>query len=297
MDWTPESKVLVQGINEPLASHYAAEMKAYGTNVVAGVCAGWGGEHLHEIPVFDLVEQALEEVGEVDVSLIFANPYWALDAALEAIAAGIARIILISSGVPPLDMVRLVKKAQATGTLVLGPGSAGIIVPDTILLGTVSPQYYSAGTVGLISRMNCPTYEVALALTQAGLGQSIAIHLGTGGIAGSNFERWLQILEKDKTTEAIILIGQPGSSNEETAASYIATAINKPVIAYLPGIHAPVGQRLEDATAIVAANLSVPAPDTSTAKQKIAAFEKAKVTVAKRPSQIPNLVTKALKKK
>ena len=295
MNWTPESKVLVQGITEPLGSDYASKMKACGTNIVAGVSAGQGGQFLDQIPVFDLVEEAISQVGEVGTALIFVEPYSALDAALEAIAAGIKQIIIVSRGVPPLDMVRLLKKAQATNTLILGPGSKGIIIPEKIWLGTSEPQFYTPGNVGLIDRTDSLSYEVALELNQAGLGQSIAVSLGTDGIIGSSVEQWLQILEEDQTTQAIVLIGQLSGSIEESAAEYIASTIKKPVIAYIAGLQAPVERTFGDAATMIAAQLSHSVPTISTDKQTIAAFQKAKVSVAKRPSQIPQLVKKALK--
>jgi len=169
MNFTPDSKVLVQGIAEPLGSTYAPLMKAYGTNVVAAVSSGHGGRILHGIPVFDMVDQALAVVGAVNTTVIFVSPYAALDAALEAIAAGIRQIILVTEGIPPLDMVKLLQKAESTETLVVGPNSPGIIVPGQVLLGIHPSEFYTPGPVGLISRSGTLTYEIALELTQAGL--------------------------------------------------------------------------------------------------------------------------------
>ena len=193
MNLTPESKVLIQGITEPLFSTHAARMKAYGTNVVAGVNPGQGGQILHDIPVFDLVEQALAAVGAVDTTIIFVGPYQALDAALEAISAGIRQIIIVSAGMPPLDMVRLLRKTEATETLVVGPNSPGIIVPGKILLGTHALEFYIPGRIGIVSRSTTLTYEIALELTKASLGQSISVSIGSDAIAGSSFLQWLQI--------------------------------------------------------------------------------------------------------
>ena len=242
MKLTPESKVLIQGITEPLSSTYAARMKAYGTNVVAGVSPGEGGQTLHGIPVFDLVEQALSVVGSIDTTIIFVPPYQAQDAALEALTAGIRQIIIISSGVPPLDMVHLLRKAEATETLVVGPNSPGIIVPGKILLGTHASEFYTPGSVGIVSRSSTLTYEIALGLTKAGLGQSIGVSIGSDVIAGSSFIQWLQILDEDETTRAIVLVGETGGNSEEAAARYISEAIDKPVIAYVAGCHAPKGK-------------------------------------------------------
>lgn len=294
---TPESKVIIQGITEPLGSLYAAQMKAYGTNIVAGISAGHSGQFVHGIPVFDLVEQALPAVGTVDSTIIFVPPYSALDAALEAIAAGIKQIILTTIGIPPLDMVCLLRKAEATKTIVLGPGSAGIIIPGKLLLGTHESEFYTPGHIGTISRSGKPlTGEVALALTKAGLGQSIVVSLGNDAIVGASFLQWLQFLAEDKHTKAIVWVGQTGGGGEEAAAEYIAKAVDKPVVAYIAGRHTPVEKVLGDAGAIIVSQLSGPVTYSGTASRKIAAFEQAKIPVASRPSQIPDLVKKALKK-
>ena len=296
MNLTPDSKVLVQGITQPLGSYHAARMKAYGTNVVAGVSAGQGGQELHGIPVFDLVEEARHQRGPLDATIIFVESYWALDAALEAIEAGIPQIILVTGGIPPLDMVRLLRKAQITETLIVGPSSSGIIVPGKVLLGTQESNFYTPGSIGLISRAGTLTYEVALALTQAELGQSIGVNLGTDAIVGSSFHQWLRVLATDESTQAIVLVDQTGGGSEEETAQYIAKAIDKPVVAYVAGCHTPVDKQVGNASAIIAAQLSGPVTNASTAQHKVAAFKQAKVPVAERPSQIPELVRKALKK-
>ncbi|MBV9390060.1 MAG: CoA-binding protein [Chroococcidiopsidaceae cyanobacterium CP_BM_ER_R8_30] len=281
-------------LTSSILSRYAVQMKAYGTNVVAAVIPGLGGQTQHGIAVFDLVEQALPVVGPIDTTIIFVPPCQALDAALEAIAAGIRQIIITSDGMPPLDMVHLLRKAEATETLVLGPSSLGIIVPGKILLGIQESEFYTPGAVGIVSRSSTLTYEVALELTRAGLGQSVSISIGNDAILGSSFHQWLQILDEDEATEAIVLIGEPGSGSEEAAAEYITEAIDKPVIAYIAGCHAPTdkywGQTGTLATVVVERGAR-----EHTAKSKIAALRAANVAVAKRPSQIPKLVRQALK--
>lgn len=296
MNLTPDSKVLVQGITQPLGSYHAARMKAYGTNLVAGVSAGQGGQELHGIPVFDLVEEARHQRGPFDATIIFVESYWVLDAALEAIEAGIPQIIIVTGGIPPLDMVRLLRKAQITETLIVGPSSSGIIVPGKVLLGTQESNFYTPGSIGLISRAGTLTYEVALALTQAELGQSIGVNLGTDAIVGSSFHQWLRVLATDESTQAIVLVDQTGGGSEEETAQYIAKAIDKPVVAYVAGCHTPVDKQVGNASAIIAAQLSGPVTNASTAQHKVAAFKQAKVPVAERPSQIPDLLRKALKK-
>jgi succinyl-CoA synthetase alpha subunit len=294
MNFSTHSKVMVQGITDPLGSVYTPLMQAYGTNVVVGVSPGSGGQVVQGIPIFDMVEQALATVGQIDVSVIFMHPYLALDAALEAIDAGIRQIVLITEGMPPLDMVRLARKAEATETLVIGPDSPGIIVPGQILLGMHPPKFYQPGCVGLISRSGTLTYEVALELTRSGLGQSIAISIGGDAIVGSSFPQWLQILDEDDATEAIVLVGEIGGETEEAAAHYIAEAIDKPVIAYIAGRTAPRGRRIGHAGAIIASQVIEMGTEIGAVESKIDAFHHAQVPIAESPSQIPALVKQSL---
>ncbi len=294
MNFTSDHKVLIQGITGALGAIYAPLMKAYGTQVVAGIASGHGGQTVGDIPVFDMVDQALDAVGTVDTTVIFVEPYRVVDAALEAIAAGIRQIVLITEGVPPLDMVRLVRKAEAVETLIVGPDSPGIIVPGQVLLGTHPIEFYIPGSVGLLSRSGTLTYEVALQLTRAGLGQSIAVGIGGDRIVGSSFQQWLQILEEDDQTEAIVLVGEIGGDSEETAARYIAEAIDKPVVAYIAGRTAPKNLPMGHAGAIVASLVAGWGTEIGTADSKIAAFKEAGIPVAERPSQIPDLVKQAL---
>lgn len=294
MNLKPKSKVLIQGITESLAAIHAAQMIAYGTNIVAAVNPGDTSRTLHDIPVFDLVEQAVAEIGAIDTTLIFVSAYQVLDAALEAIAAGIRQIIIVSAGMPPLDMVHLLHKAEATETLVVGPNTPGIIVPGKILLGTHASEFYTPGPVGIVSRSTTLTYEIILELTKVGLGQSISISIGSDAIVGSSFIQWLQILDEDETTEAIVLVGEPGGNSEEATARYIKEAIDKPVIAYVAGRQAPTGRHWGH-TGTLAAVVGRGA-NVGTAQCKIEAFKEVKVPVAERPSEIPELVKKALKK-
>lgn len=296
MNFATTIRVLVQGIAEPLGSLYVPLMQSYGTPVVAGVSPAFGGTAMGGIPVFDLVEQAIEQVGPIDVTVLFVAPYLILDAALEAMSAGVRQIVLVTEGVPPLDMVRLLREAEATETFVVGPSSPGIIVPEKILLGTHPAYCYQPGSVGVISRSGTLTYEVALELTRAGLGQSIAVGIGGDAIVGSSYQQWLQILEEDDQTEAIVLIGEIGGESEETAARYIAEAIEKPVVAYVAGATAVRDQQIGHAGAIIAAGVAELGAEVGSVERKIAAFKQANVMVADRPSKVPKLVMQALEK-
>ncbi|NJR66896.1 MAG: CoA-binding protein [Leptolyngbyaceae cyanobacterium CRU_2_3] len=294
MDFTFNSRVLVMGITEPLGSVYVSIMKTYGTQVVAGVSPGYSGQQVHGIPVFDMVGQAIAQQGMVETAVIFVQPYAVLDAALEAIAAEIHQLIVITAGVPPLDMVALLRKAEATETLVVGANCPGIIVPGQILLGTHPPAFYTPGHVGIVSRSGSLTYEVALELTQAGLGQSIAVGIGGDRILGSSLQQWLQILEEDDQTEVIVWVGDLDSDSEEMAVSYIAEAIDKPVIAYIAGLTLPHVQPVSHAAPLMASRFAGLGHNLRSAETKSLAFQQAKIPLADRPSQIPGLVQRAL---
>ncbi len=293
MNLTPDSKVLIQGFSEFISATHIAQMKAYGTNLVAGVNPGSGGQQLYDLPIFDLVEEVVEQFGTIDTTIICVHPYQVLDAALEAIASDIRQIIIISAGVPPLDMVQLLRKAEAGETLVIGPNSPGIIVPGKILLGTQPSEFYTPGIVGIVSRSSTLTYEVAWELTKAGLGQSISVSIGSDAIVGSSFLQWMQILDEDETTEAIVLVGQPGGDSEEAAARYITEAIDKPVVAYIAGRQAPAIKNWRQTGNL--ATVIGRAPNFGTAQSKLAAFQAADVPVAERPSQISELLKKAIR--
>jgi succinyl-CoA synthetase alpha subunit len=296
MHFKPDSKIIVQGITEPNSFVYTAQMKAYGTNIVAGISPGNGGQLVDDIPVFDLVEQALSAVGQVDATIILVPPYCAIDAALEAIAAGIQQIVIVTGGIPPLDMVSLLRKTETTDTLIIGPNTSGVIIPDKILLGTYDSEFYTPGSVALISNSDSLNYEVAWELTQAGIGQSIVVNLGSDIIIGSDFNQWLEILDKDQHTKVIVLISHSNYPNEQALAEFIATNIKKPVITYFVGLHTPADKLLRNFKFLNNYYLSSSLSDETTIKEKITAFKNAKISVPKRPSQIPDLVKKALKK-
>jgi succinyl-CoA synthetase alpha subunit len=295
MNLQPHSQILIQGIAEPIGIVATAQMQAYGTKIVAGVSSSRGGTEINNVPVYDLVEQAVTAMGAIDTSIIFVPAYQVLDAALEAISSGIGQIIIVTAEVPPLDMVKLFRVAEATDTLIIGPGSSGIIVPDSILLGTYLPEVYSLGKVGLISRADTLTYEVAQELTKAGLGQSLSVNLGTDVIYGSDFRQWLQILEEDDNTEAIAIVGQINCGLDATT-EYIVNNIDKPVVAYLAGLQAPLDRRLGDAHTMIGYYLSLPVSFGCTAEKQVSAFQEAKIPIAKQPSDIPDLIQQALKK-
>lgn len=297
MNLTPDSKVLIQGnaTSQPLI-HAVLNMKAYGTNVVGCVSPSLGGDHLEDIPIFDLVEQAQVKLGPIDTSIIWVNPYQVLDAALEAMEAGVRQLVILTKGVPPLDMVRLIRKAEIAETVVIGPNCAGIIIPNQLLLGVHPGEFYTPGSVGLIGRGSRLTYETAFQLTSAKLGQSMGVSIGSDLIIGSSFIQWLQVLDEDDQTDVIVLVGQVNGHGEEEAASYIAETIDKPVVAYIAGLYAPETQLLGHSCTLTTSKLITQTMCPPTIATKKEAFKKAKIPLADRPSQIPSLVKKVLKK-
>jgi succinyl-CoA synthetase alpha subunit len=246
-DLPKSCRVLIQGIDRPAALVAVDEMLAYGTNIVAEVTAGRGGQYQGEIPVFDLVEQAQAELGQMDVAIIFNSPWQVLDAALEAITAGIERIIICSGGVPPLDSLEILR--HSAEVVVLGSGSAGVIAPDRLLLGSFNPTCFQIGTVGIISRSKSLACETADLLRRHQLGQSIVIHVGSDSILGSTGSAWLKILSQDSQTSAILLLGDIDRDEELLA---VARSIKQKVIAYRPQLTSSVAP-LSDAAMLLRA--------------------------------------------
>lgn len=290
MNWSSPNKVIIQGITQPEAAFYAVQMKAYGTDIVAGVSPGEGGIKVGDIPVFDLVEQALNQMEQIDISLIFVHPYQVLDAAKEAIAAGIRRIIIFTLGVPPLDTIELIKSAQANDTLLLGPGSHGIVIPQKLWLGKLQPQFYQPGKVGLITSSEYLSYEVAAELNQANIGQSIVVSLGEERIIGSNLPQWLSILNEDPNTEAIISIGQKINEAEEITNFCKNHGYDKPIIVYIAGLKVPQEKVFRNAVTIISNHLSASIPAVNQERQTIKNLKKAGIKVVKQPRDIPDLI-------
>ena len=292
IDLQLDSRVLIQGVDNPLAIAAIGRMQTYGTKIVGIVSAGQGGQTLGDLPVFDLVEEAQAGLGPIETSLIFVPAYKVLDAALEAIAAGIPQLIIVTRGIPPLDTIRLLRQASITNTLILGSGSAGIIIPDRLLLGIYQPQLFSPGKVAIISRNQSLTAEIASELNQANLGQSIVIHIGSDPLVGSSCRLWLEWLQSDPLTEAIVLVGDICWDSEAATAAYLLTQHGKPVVAYLAGIHASTPHPLTDAAIVLSHTLSKPIYHSDTIQQRIETYKRAKIPVAKKMSQIPHLLKK-----
>jgi succinyl-CoA synthetase alpha subunit len=281
------TRLLVQGITGREGSFHTGQMVGYGTNVVAGVTPGGKGKTVAGVPVFDTVAEAVSEA-QPNVSIIYVPAKFAPDAIYEAVDNGIPFVICITEGIPVLDMAPVYSYVKGRGARLLGPNCPGIITPDQAKVGIMPGFIHAPGPVGLVSRSGTLTYEVVDALTQAGLGQSTAIGIGGDPIIGTSFVDVLELFESDPDTQAIVMIGEIGGNDEETAADYIKTSVSKPVVGFIAGQTAPPGKRMGHAGAIISGG------GAGTAAEKMKALTAAGVAVADRPSAVPGLVKIAL---
>lgn len=280
------TKLVVQGITGRDGSFHTSKMKEYGTNIVAGVSPGKGGQTVHDIPVFNTVEEAVAKTG-ANTSIIFVPAAMAGDAILEAADAGVELVICISEGVPTLDMVKATNYLKKKNVKLIGANCPGLITPGETLVGILPGNIFKKGNVGLMSRSGTLTYEMVNQLTTNGIGQSTCIGIGGDPVAGLYYQELLQMFEDDPDTDAIVLIGEIGGDAEERAAQFIKEKVTKPVVAFIAGQTAPPGKRMGHAGAIISSG-------SGTAAEKIAAFEAVGVTVARRPVEIPELIKQKL---
>ena len=284
-----DSRVLVQGITGRDGSFHAKGMKEYGTKVVAGVTPGKGGTQIDGIPVFDSVEEAVART-RANVSVIYVPAALAQDAIYEAVDAEVPLVVCITEGLPARDMVEVAAYLKGRSTRLVGPNCPGLISPGQCKVGIMPGFIHSPGRVGLVSRSGTLTYEVVWQLTRAKLGQSTCIGIGGDPIVGTRFVDTLALFEADDQTDAIVLIGEIGGTDEEDAAALTERHVTKPVVAFIAGQTAPPGKRMGHAGAIVSGG-------AGTAQEKMARFERAGIPVAKVPSEIPGLIANALSAK
>ncbi len=244
------TKVVVQGITGKEGAFHARQMISYGTNVVAGVTPGKGGEKLDGVPVLDRVKDAAN-LYDANVSCIFVPPPFAADAIIEAAQAGIKVIVCITEGIPTIDMIKVAHFIRNCGAVLIGPNTPGIISPGKTKVGIMPGPIHKEGGIGVISRSGTLTYEVVDQLTRVGLGQSTCIGLGGDPIVGTSFIDHLKRFKNDKQTNGVVLIGEIGGSAEEEAAEYIKDEFDKPVVAFIAGQTAPPGRRMGHAGAII----------------------------------------------
>jgi succinyl-CoA synthetase alpha subunit len=295
MSWKFDSRIIIQGIAESdRVSEYISQMKACGVEVLVGINSGEGVVTPIEIPIFDLVEDAIKEVGTIETSIIFAAPYQVLDVSLEAIASGVKQLIIVTPKIPPLDTIKLLKIAQANNISILGPGSSGIMIPEKLCLGTLQSEYFQAGNVGIIGYGKALIYEVAWVLNQVEMGQSMAISLGEDRIISFNLIQWLNLLDEDDATKAIVLI-QSAQDIDHSSLEFVAKSMNKPVIYYVVGSQTPREQVFRQGVDILNNHLSSSVPATYSYRKMIASLKKTgTVIIANNPSEIPQLVKQIL---
>lgn len=283
------TRIVVQGITGKTGSFHAEKCMQYGSQIVAGVTPGKGGQSvLGGIPVFDSVEQSVKEVG-ANASLIFVPPAFAIDSILEAVDAGISLVVCITEGIPVKDMMLVKNKLATSKTRLIGPNCPGIISPGKCKMGIMPGHIHREGHLGILSRSGTLTYEAVWQLTEKGQGQSTCIGIGGDPIVGTSFVDALKLFNEDPQTEGVILIGEIGGSAEEEAAAYVKGHFKKPMAAFIAGLTAPKGKRMGHAGAIVSGN-------EGTARSKIEALQASGIEVAITPADIADAMLRSLKK-
>jgi succinyl-CoA synthetase alpha subunit len=282
-----ETRLLVQGITGREGEFHSRAMLEFGTNIVAGMTPGKGGQSAVDgrVPVFDTVADAVAQTG-ADATCIFVPAAFAPDAMLEAADAGVPLVVCITEGIPALDMLRVQHVLRSKGVRLIGPNCPGVTTVGGAKVGIIPGDIHRPGPVGLVSRSGTLTYEVVQAMTDAGVGQSTCVGIGGDPIIGTTFIDVLEMLNADPQTEAIVLIGEIGGDDEERAAEYCAREVRKPVAAFIAGRTAPPGRRMGHAGAIISGG-------AGTAESKRQALQAAGVRVADSPSQIPALLRDA----
>jgi succinyl-CoA synthetase alpha subunit len=277
------TRLIVQGITGRDGSFHTKQMIEYGTTVVGGVTPGKGGQRFEgTVPVFNTVHEAVKKTG-ANTSVIYVPPMYAADAMFEAADAGIELIVCITEGVPVLDMTKVYPFVKEKGARLLGPNCPGLITPGESKVGIIPGRICTPGSIGVVSRSGTLTYEVVYQLTRAGMGQSTCVGIGGDPINGTNFIDCLSAFEKDPKTKAVAMMGEIGGTDEQEAAEFVKKHMKKPVVGFIAGQTAPPGRRMGHAGAIISGS-------AGTAAEKIEAFEKAGMGVAKRPIDFVELL-------
>jgi len=277
------TRLLVQGITGRDGSFHTRQMIEYGTQVVGGVTPGKGGQKFDDnVPIFNTVQQAVAETG-ANATVIYVPPMFAADAMMEAADAGIPFIVCITEGVPVLDMTRVYPFVKEKGARLLGPNCPGLISPGKSKVGIIPGRICAQGPIGLVSRSGTLTYEVVFQMTRAGMGQTTCVGIGGDPINGTNFIDCLAAFEADPDTEAVVMIGEIGGTDEQDAARFVKEKMSKPVVGFIAGQTAPPGRRMGHAGAIISGS-------AGTAAEKIEAFQDAGIGVAKRPIDVVQLL-------
>ncbi len=273
-----DSKVIVQGITGSAGLFHATQCREYGTQVVGGVTPGKGGTDVDGFPVFDTVSKAVASTG-ANTSLIFVPAPFCLDSMIEAIDAGVELVICITEGIPTLDMIKVKKYMEGKDVRLIGPNCPGVMTPGEAKVGIMPGYIHTPGRIGIISRSGTLTYEAVWQLSNLGIGQSTSVGIGGDPVIGSTFIDILGLFEEDDDTDAVVMIGEIGGSAEEEAAEFIKDNMSKPVVAFIAGATAPKGKRMGHAGAIISGS-------SGSAKDKVAALERAGVTVCPSPAEM-----------
>ncbi|HET7025683.1 MAG TPA: succinate--CoA ligase subunit alpha [Gemmatimonadales bacterium] len=282
------TRLAVQGITGRDGSFHAKQMIAYGTSVVAGVTPGKGGQTFEgTVPVFNTVAEAVAQAG-ANTTVIYVPPAGAAGAIYEAVDAGIKLVVCITEGVPVLDMTRVMPYVRERGARLIGPNCPGAITPGEAKVGIIPGNICAPGRVGLVSRSGTLTYEVVNHLTKHGIGQSTCVGIGGDPIIGTNFIDCLRAFQDDPKTDAIVMMGEIGGTDEQHAADFVKQHVTKPVIGFIAGQTAPPGRRMGHAGAIISGH-------AGTAAEKMAAFEAAGISVMKRPVDVVAMLKARMK--
>lgn len=278
-----DTRLVVQGITGREGSFHTHQMIEYGTKVVAGVTPGKGGQRFDErVPIFNLVREAVAQTG-ANTSVIYVPPAAAAGAIMEAADAGISLIVCITEGVPVMDMSRTMPFVRSRNARLIGPNCPGLITPGASKVGIIPGNICAPGRVGLVSRSGTLTYEVVNHLTRHGVGQSTCVGIGGDPIIGTDFIDCLRAFQDDPATEAIVMIGEIGGTDEQNAAAFVKQEVSKPVVGFIAGQTAPKGRRMGHAGAIIAGS-------SGTAAEKLAAFEDAGIGIMRRPAEVVTLL-------
>ncbi len=276
-----DTKLVVQGLTGREGSFHGLRNREYGTDLVAGVTPGKGGQDVDGVPIFDTVHEAVAETG-ANTAMVFVPPPFAADAIFEAADAGIATIICITEGIPAHDMLRVYNYLRGTDSRLIGPNCPGVLSPGKANVGIIPAHFFSAGGVGLLSRSGTLTYQIGNELAQLGVGNSTIVGIGGDPVIGSSFIDVIEQFERDDETELIVMVGEIGGDEEEKTAEYIAEHVSKPVVAYIAGFTAPPGKRMGHAGAIISGS-------SGTAQAKADALEAKGVQVGKNPTEVARI--------